>query len=118
MQQPRNANHLRTFRKRSGLSQDEIAEIVGWRGGQALSSHEWGEYELSLRKALALEVLFREPLSRLFPEVHNAVERETESQIGKLERKLQQRSLQGYEAAVNAKKLVWLTQRKLSRPNQ
>ena len=54
MQQPRNANHLRTFRKRSGLSQDEIAEIVGWRGGQALSSHEWGEYELSLRKALAL----------------------------------------------------------------
>lgn len=112
MNQRNLGNYLRAHRRRSGLSQEEVASIIGWTSGASLGPYEWGKYRPSLRTALAFEALFRVPLAELFPEIHSATREETELEIAKLERQLQQMNVGGHAAVVIAKKLVWLTRRK------
>jgi transcriptional regulator with XRE-family HTH domain len=59
-------NYLKMFRRRSGLTQHEVARLLGCRSGSKV-----GRYELSRRKPtfetmLGYEVVFRVTLAHLF----------------------------------------------------
>jgi transcriptional regulator with XRE-family HTH domain len=62
--------YLRTYRKRSNLSQDEIAYLVALVAGTTVSRHEYSRRLPSLADAFAYEVLFGLPASKLFPGVY------------------------------------------------
>lgn len=114
MDQRKPGNYLRTHRKRSGLTQEEIASIVGWTTGAVVSHYEWGRNAPSLQTALALGILFRVPVAKLFSGIHEAMREETEARISKLESQLQKMAAEGPAAVLIAKKLVWFTKRKIS----
>ena len=59
-------NYLRTHRKRAGLSQDEVAFLLGCRSGAKVSRYERLARRLSLETAFAYEALFGVPARELF----------------------------------------------------
>lgn len=76
MPSPRLRNYLFTHRKRSGLSQDEVAHLLGARGGAKISRYENFERDPSLRAALAFEAVFQKPLRELFAGLYEEIEQE------------------------------------------
>ncbi|MEX2116819.1 MAG: helix-turn-helix transcriptional regulator, partial [Bacteroidota bacterium] len=81
-------NYLRTFRKRTGLSQDEIAFLLGCQSGSKVSRCERLRRVPNLETALAYEVIFRVPVRELFAGLFEKVERKTIRRVGQLARKL------------------------------
>jgi transcriptional regulator with XRE-family HTH domain len=59
-------NYLRTFRKRAGLSQKDVAFLLGCTNESKASRYERFVREPTLTTALACEALFGVPLSELF----------------------------------------------------
>lgn len=81
-------NYLRTYRKRSGLSQDEVAFLLGCHFGTKVSRYERFEREPNLRTALTYEIIFRIDLSELFAGIYQQVERDAAKRARTLERSL------------------------------
>jgi transcriptional regulator with XRE-family HTH domain len=69
--------YLRTYRKRSGLSQDEAAFLLGSANGANVSRYEQLDRQPDLRIAFAYEVIFRVPVRHLFAGLYLKVEKET-----------------------------------------
>lgn len=61
-------NHLRRYRKRGALTQEEIAFLLGAACGTKVSRHERASRPPSLQTALAYQVIFGVPVHELFPE--------------------------------------------------
>jgi transcriptional regulator with XRE-family HTH domain len=59
-------NYIRMFRKQRGLSQDELAFLLGWKSGFGVSRFERGEREPSLETLLAMEAIFGIPIRELY----------------------------------------------------
>jgi len=68
-------NYLRAHRKRSGLSQDDIAYLLGHRTAAHLSRFERFRRSPGFRLALALWVIFQLPPHELFRGEYHKVER-------------------------------------------
>jgi transcriptional regulator with XRE-family HTH domain len=104
-------NNLRTHRKRSGLSQHEVAVILGSDAG-AICKYERSHHLPPLSLALAYEAVFLVPVSQLFAGLHEAIKQSTEKRLSKLEVELGSRSGKGPQAAITARKLQWLMERR------
>jgi len=118
-----NAVPLRTLRLRSGLSQGEIGEILGFFSDVPVSRHEAGITVPDLPTALGYEVIFRMPISTQFPRLFSMVEPMIEDRIADLERRLEQQMPKGHNADRIARKLEFLCMRKdsdyrLNLPNE
>jgi DNA-binding XRE family transcriptional regulator len=59
-------NYLRTYRRRSFLSQDEVAFLLGVQTGTRVTRHEGANRTPTMETALGYEVLFDVPLRELF----------------------------------------------------
>lgn len=59
-------NYLRMYRRRTHLTQDEIAFLIGGRDGSRLSRYERFRRVPTLEAALALEAALGVPVSELF----------------------------------------------------
>lgn len=59
-------NYLRTHRRRTGLSQAEVAFLLGCRGGAKVSRYERHRRQPPLHVALALASVLRVPVAELF----------------------------------------------------
>lgn len=68
-------NYLRLYRKRLGLSQYEVAFLLGWDDGSQPSRYEHFSRMPELRTALAFAVIFRVPVQELFSGEYQKVER-------------------------------------------
>jgi len=106
------ASYLRTHRKRSGLSQQDIATILG-----TLSRNQVGRHERSLGiplllAAIGYEVVFRTSLEDLFPGIYETVRHSVERQLADFEEQLQQSTAKGREASAIARKLEWFNERR------
>ena len=64
-------NYLRAHRKRLGLSQDELARLMGCKSGAQLSRYERFEVEPKLETAFMCGLITAEPLDRLFEGVYD-----------------------------------------------
>ena len=81
-------SYLRTYRKRSGFSQDEVAFLLGSTSGAKVSRYEWLAQQPTLPTVIAYEVIFRTPARDLFAGLYQKVEKETISRARLLARKL------------------------------
>lgn len=60
-------NHIRSHRKRWRLSQRELALLAGFRNPEPISRAERSVGRQTVKFALACEVIFGAPVSKLFP---------------------------------------------------
>ena len=80
-------NYLLTRRKRSALSQEEVAFLLGVLSSAQICRYERLLREPSLQTALAFEVIFNCPVSELFPELFAQIQTEVASRATELETK-------------------------------
>jgi len=83
-------NYLRLHRKRLGLSQHEVAFLLGWRDASQHSRYEHFSSIPRLRTALALAVIFRVSVYELFSGEYQKVESAVCRQAQRLRDKLAQ----------------------------
>lgn len=69
------SNYLLSNRKRLGLSQDEVAFLLGTRSGAKTNRHERFVREPNLAAALAYQVIFQKPVSELFGGLYEKIEK-------------------------------------------
>lgn len=60
------SNYLRMYRKRTGLSEEEVAYLLGVEGGSNVGRHELRRRTPTLQRSLAYEVIYGEPAKKLF----------------------------------------------------
>lgn len=84
---------LRTHRKRSGLSQKELANLLGYRNAAVVSRLERGQCPPRLWQFLALEVIFGKALAELFPPLFVNVEDDVMRRAYKLHQSLNTKAL-------------------------
>ena len=84
--------YLRTYRKRAGLTQDEIAFLLGCATGARVSRYECDERRPRLERMFAYEILFRTPARNLFPGVFHEVRRATLTRATALAKRLTKQS--------------------------
>lgn len=66
--------HLRGYRKRAALSQQDLAELLGYSTDAIVSRYENRVRNVSLENALRFEAVFQTPVSELFSEHYSKVE--------------------------------------------
>lgn len=111
MRRTRFANFLRSHRKRSGLSQKELARLVGYPDETAVSRHEQLRVTPSLDVALRYQAVFRVEISVLFPAAYGAACEIVEASIEELKDELHNSSAKGRAAAMVARKIEWMWKR-------
>ena len=82
-------NYLRTHRKRAGLSQDEMAFLLGCQSGTKVSRYERFSRQPSLQNAFAYEVIFQIHMDQLFGGIYQKVEHKTLKRVRLLTQKLE-----------------------------
>jgi DNA-binding XRE family transcriptional regulator len=111
MNHSRLASYRRSYRKRSGLSQREIAHLLGYPDQGPVSRHERLCCVPPLMIALSYQAIFRVPISDLFPGAYETAKQAIEERLAKMESTLQQCSAKGRNAAMIARKLEWMWER-------
>lgn len=111
-------NYLRTHRKKTGLSQRDLGRILGYQDEVPIPRHEQFQTLPSLLVALGYEIVFRVPISEIFAGLRDAIEQDIKKRISELERELQGKSGKGRHAEVTARKLEWISIRKIEESSQ
>lgn len=104
-------NYLRTYRRRSGLTQREVAFLLGCETGAQVSRYEKRKRVPPLRTALACEAVFGIPVSELFGGVRQTVGTEIDRRLNQLRSRLESQPARGRDARLLARKLHWLGER-------
>jgi transcriptional regulator with XRE-family HTH domain len=105
-------NYLRSCRRKSGLTQQEVAFLLGAKTGDLVSRYEKRRWLPPLETALACEAIFGVPVSELFAGVHEAKEKEIRERMRELRSKLVVKTVKGSsETVLKAHKLKWLDAR-------
>lgn len=71
------SNYLRTHRRRSGFSLEELGFLLGHQSGSTAGKHERFRRLPTVTSAFAYEIVFRTPARELFRGLYQKVERET-----------------------------------------
>lgn len=108
-------NFLRAQRKRSGLSQQEIGRLLGYKNQWQVSRHERSHTAPPLLIALAYEAIFGVPVAILFTGMYTTVARVVEGNLATLEKDLLSCECARHPPVAHAHKLKWLNDRKASK---
>ena len=98
-------SYLRTFRRRSGLTQAEVAFLLGAESGAKVSRYERLSRRPSFRTALGLQAVFGVSAEDLLPIITADVERKIMARAHLLSRRLERHS----DSARTKRKLRFLT---------
>lgn len=104
--------YLRFLRRKSGLSQRQLAEILGNVTLAQISRHERSVTPPSLLAAFGYQVVFQMPASDIFPGFYYTVEAGVEERLVAFEGQLNDSKAKGRSAVPVAKQLEWLCVRK------
>jgi len=96
---PRILSYLRTHRKRGGLTQDEMAFLLGCQSGTKISRFERLARHPNLKTALACQVVFGAPAHKLFPGLFAEVEKTVIDRARLLSGQLEAQSERGRSGA-------------------
>ncbi len=110
-------NYIASHRKRSGLSQKEVAWLLGHRSGSEVALFELNRRQPKLDTALKLEILFGIPAAELFAGKRQRYEREIEERLRKFHSQVVATPVvaKGRRKREREMKLEWLANR-LDRP--
>jgi transcriptional regulator with XRE-family HTH domain len=97
--------YVNTHRRARGLTQPELAFLLGWKSGSQISLLEKTGREPKLTTAFALELLFGAEPTDLFPKLLMAVEDELMRRAYEL-----RQSLKGHPSKKNEGKILLLDQ--------
>lgn len=81
-------NYLKAYRKRAGISQNEMGYLLGGRDGTKASRYEHFKRKPNLETALACEALFHIPVRELFAGMYERAQRQTSSRARRLRKRL------------------------------
>jgi len=81
-------NYLRTYRRRHGFSQAEIAALLGIGSYRPVSRYEHGARHPHILTVFALEVVFGQPASELFAGAYDTVRHAVRERARRMEQKL------------------------------
>jgi transcriptional regulator with XRE-family HTH domain len=81
-------NYLRMFRKRSGLTQAELAGLLGCAHGSKVYRYEHGIRIPTLQTVIAFEIVFRVPVAALFTGTYEKVRGDVRARAQRLSRQL------------------------------
>ena len=106
-------NYLRSYRRRAGLSQEEMAFLLGGKDGAKVCRHERFARTPTIETAFAYEIVFGVVTSELFAGIYDQVERKTlrrvKTLLARVESsqggRLRERKLALLREALNARKL-------------
>jgi transcriptional regulator with XRE-family HTH domain len=107
-------NYLRSYRKESGLSQQEVAFLLGCEDGTIVSRYEKRRRLPPIETALACEEIFGVPVGELLVGMRQSVGKDVAKRRLELASKLQGKVLKGSAAQMNAYKLRKLAEREHS----
>ncbi len=107
------ANYLRAYRKRSGLSQSEVAYLVGCKNGNQVSRYERRRHMPPLRTALAFQAALGTPLSELYAGTYESVAKQVRHRAQTLAVELQTRTPKRGKDLIPYK-LQWLAEHCMS----
>lgn len=107
-------NLLLKYRKRSALSQEEVAYLLGSQSGAKICRYERFLREPGLQTALAFEVIFDRPVSELFSGLFEQAQREVKERARELEKK----ESRGGSPRLRARKRQTLAKISSSEPRQ
>lgn len=105
-------NYVRMHRRESGLSQRDLARILGYSDQWQISRHERSRSNPTLRTALAYEAVFGRPVASIFIEIMTATVRDVEAGLAVLEDEWRRRGTAGRSGLSVRQKLQWLEQRR------
>jgi DNA-binding XRE family transcriptional regulator len=106
------ASYVRSHRLKSGLSQQELAEIVGILAHHQVSVHERAVAVPSLIAAFSYQAVFRVSVAELFPGLYEPISQNIEGRLAEMEKRLQDSDARGRSAQAIARKLEWLCSRR------
>jgi transcriptional regulator with XRE-family HTH domain len=104
-------NYVRSYRRRSGLSQEELAFLLGCQNGSKVSRYECFERVPALETALAYEAVFGASTRELFAGVYE----QTLTTIQERAKLLAQRLAQSKSDTATTRKIELLTSLSSSR---
>jgi transcriptional regulator with XRE-family HTH domain len=81
-------NYLRMYRKRAGLTQAELAFLLGCTHRSKVSRYERGVRMPALQTLIGFEVLFRAPVAKLFAGTYAKLREETQNRARRLSKQL------------------------------
>ena len=105
------ANALRLHRRRTGLSQGELGRLLGYEDESAVAKHERFQAMPPFLTALGYEIIFRVPVSELFPGIAETVALGIDARLEELKRELHQDDTLAHPTAAIVRKLDWLATR-------
>jgi len=111
MATPRLENYLRTYRKKSGLTQQEVGYLLGRETGAQVSRYEKRHRLPPLETALAYEEIFGVPVSELFAGIRQSVGRDIQKRRVELRARLQTDTPKAHDTRIIAHKLRSLDHR-------
>ena len=107
------ANYLRAYRKRTGLSQGEVAFLLGCKNGNQVSRYERRKHMPPLRTALAFQAALGTPLSELYAGTYESVSKQVAVRAQSLSVELQTRNPERGKSLI-LYKLQWLAEHCIS----
>lgn len=105
-------NYVRVHRRKAGLSQRDLGQMLGYDSEGAVARHEQFRALPPFLIALGYEVVFRVSVSEMFPGLKQTVEFGIEKRVAEFENDLRMKSGRGAQAAAIARKLEWLSERR------
>ncbi len=88
MPQHKLPNYLRASRKQAGLSQDDLAFLLGCETGTKVSRYELFRRQPGLSTVFALEAIFQKPARELFAGMYEDAEQQTADRARRLIQRL------------------------------
>lgn len=82
-------NYLRSYRLRWGLSQGDLAHLLGWKGAEVVSRIEQKQRPPTLKLVIACFILFGAPAAELFPDISVSVEASVMARVWEMYEKIQ-----------------------------
>ena len=106
-------NYLKVHRRRAGLTQRELGQLVGYNRAWQVSRHERSQAVPPLLIALAYQEVLGMPVTALFTGMHATVAQAVQRNLAAFRKKLEAGGTKGRKANEIARKLQWLTKRKI-----
>jgi transcriptional regulator with XRE-family HTH domain len=83
-------NYLRTYRKRVGLSQRQLAAVLGLKSSTRISEMELGKGLPNARECIVFRLLFKRPIEEMWPGIRAHAESKTLQKLWQLLAQLEQ----------------------------
>ncbi len=96
-------NHLRTARTNLGLSQRQLAAVLGCKSAARICALEAGRVAPSLEECIAFKVLFKRSGEELWPRLHLELEATADLNIRRFITRLEQRRIRTMRERAKAK---------------